>query len=394
MSLLVGSGMLCILLVVVLILLRWGRLPLHGKTPVASWIFVAILFTSGLDVGLVMFPLTEFPVYDNLAKNSEYAFANPLAIEFGFWGFMVWAIYFVTCFYFCALEPRLQFFRIRWVKWLNNAVIIGTCAFTAHLLFANLSWYLPSLSAGDDVSYGYFAIVGLTIMAAVYSSTELKYVKILSVTSGAVFFALAIGLGIYAVQQPNIAASDYLSTLPLLTDYFTHLYKFVLPINDYHAFYLFWWFAWSIMIGQFTSRFVGNMKAITLFIHMLLWPSISLGLWFAVLYLIYINGVDTSGLINQIMVAVGIVFVLNSLDSLIRLYSDNLNLTVERYGKAKYLLLHGVLMLSLTALFGLQFIRIQWIGALVIGIGLCCVIYLSRSPHRGRLPAAQSLVKL
>ena len=113
MSFLVGSGMLCILLVVVLILLRWGRLPLHGKTPVASWIFVAILFTSGLDVGLVMFPLTEFPVYDNLAKNSEYAFANPLAIEFGFWGFMVWAIYFVTCFYFCALEPRLQFFRIR-----------------------------------------------------------------------------------------------------------------------------------------------------------------------------------------------------------------------------------------------------------------------------------------
>ena len=183
MSALVGSGMVFFLLMVAFILVRWGRLPLTGKIPVSTWVFIAILFTSGLDVGLVMFPLTEFPVYANQVDNSEYSFANPLAIEFGFWGFLVWAVYFVTCFYFCALEPRLGFFEISWVKWLNNIVIIGTCAFTAHLLFANLSWYLPSLSDEDSISYAYIGIVGITILAAVYSSTALKFVKILSISS-------------------------------------------------------------------------------------------------------------------------------------------------------------------------------------------------------------------
>lgn len=391
---LVGVGMICSLAIVVIILLRWGQLPLQGKIPVSTWVFVAILFTSGLDVGLIMFPLTEFPVYDNLEENSEYAFANPLAIEFGFWGFMIWAIYFMTCFYFCALEPKLQFFQITWVKWLNNTVIIGTCAFTAHLLFANLSWYLPALAGDNDFSYIYLAIVGLTILAAVYSSTELKFVKILSISSGCLFFILTISLGTYAMMQPGIDAGDYLNTLPLLTDYFAHLHEFVLPINDYHAFYLFWWFAWSIMIGQFTARFVGNMRTITLFLNMLIWPSISLALWFSVLYLFYTNGIDTSGAINLAMVAVGIVFVLNSLDSLIRLYSDNLNLTVARYGKPRYILLHATLMMSLTTLFGLQFIRIQWVGAIVIGIGFCCAIYLAKSDKRAQLPAADVLMKL
>ena len=40
--------------------------------------------------------------------------------------------------------------------------------------------------------------------------------------------------------------------------YFAELPRFILPLSDYHAFYLFWWFAWSIMIGQFVSRFVGG----------------------------------------------------------------------------------------------------------------------------------------
>ncbi|WP_404399328.1 BCCT family transporter [Idiomarina seosinensis] len=389
---LVGLGMIFFMLMVGLILLRWGRLTLTGKIPVSTLVFVAILFTSGLDVGLIMFPLTEFPVYENIEANQEYAFANPLAIEFGFWGFMVWAIYFVTCFYFCALEPKLKFFQISWVKWVNNLVIIGTCAFTAHLLFANLSWYLPTLAPKSGFPWLFAGLVITTICAAVYSSTELKYVKVLSVSSGGLFIALIIGLGIYIVNQPNVAVADYFNTLPLLTDYFSHLQRFILPINDYHAFYLFWWFAWSIMIGQFTARFVGQMKTITLFANMLIWPSLSLGLWFAVLYLFHIKGVDTAGWINRIMVAVGVVFVLNSLDSLIRLYSDNLNLTVVRLGKPRYFALHSSLMIGLTVLFSLEFIRIQWVGALVIGIGLCCFIYLLAAQKRRLLPDPKPLL--
>ena len=47
--------------------------------------------SSGLDVGLIMFPLTEFGGY---AEEPAYAFANPLAIEFGFWGFLMACVIF------------------------------------------------------------------------------------------------------------------------------------------------------------------------------------------------------------------------------------------------------------------------------------------------------------
>jgi choline-glycine betaine transporter len=391
---LVSIGMLFFMAMVVFILARWGNLKLNGRYPVSTLTFVAILFTSGLDVGLIMFPLTEFPVYADIQKNSEYAFANPLAIEFGFWGFLVWAIYFVTCFYFCAIEPKVKFFEIPLVKWSNNIVIIGTCAFTAHLLFANLSWYLPEIAAGDGFPWYYALIVGATILFSVYSSTDIKFVKILSLSSGGLFFALIIGLGSVALLSDKVSASDYLSTLPLLTNYFAHLDRFILPINDYHAFYLFWWFAWSIMIGQFTARFVGNMSTLKLFLCMLIWPSLSIGLWFSVLYVFHLKGLQTTGFINLAMVFVGIVFVINSLDSLIRLYSDNLNLTVARFGRYKYIGLHAFLMMLLTVLFSLQFIKIQWVGALVIGISLCCFVYILLGKHQQPLPKTKVLISI
>lgn len=391
---LVSIGMLFFMVMVVFILVRWGSLRLSGPYPASRLTFIAILFTSGLDVGLIMFPLTEFPVYADIQANSEYAFTNPLAIEFGFWGFLIWAIYFVTCFYFCAIEPKIKFFEILWVKWVNNIVIIGTCAFTAHLLFANLSWYLPEIAVDGVFSWYFVLIVGATILFSVYSSTEIKFVKILSLSSGGLFFTLMIGLGSVALMSDDVSASDYFSTLPLLTDYFVHLHKFVLPINDYHAFYLFWWFAWSIMIGQFTARFVGNISTVRLFISMLIWPSLAIGLWFSVLYLFHLKGLETTGFINLAMVFVGIIFVINSLDSLIRLYSDNLNLTVARFGIHKYMVLHAGLMMTLTVSFSLQFIKIQWVGALVIVIGLCCFVYILWGKQRQELPKAQMLVSL
>lgn len=369
-------GMVFTLLCVAYVLLRWGRLTLKGTTPVSMPVFIAILFTSGLDVGLIMFPLTEFPVYDNASANPEYSFTNPLAIEFGFWGALVWAIYFLTCFYFCALESKVGFFKLRWVKWIHNLVIVGTCAFTAHLLFANLSWYLPSLSEDSGFNVIFASIVLITIICAVYSSTELRFVKILSVSSGVLFFALLLTMASYSLSYERVNISDYVNTVPLLADYFRHVREFTLPINDYHAFYLFWWFAWSIMIGQFTARFVGNLPTWKLFLSMLVWPSLSIGSWFVVLHVCYQNNIATQGWVNILMVTVGIVFVLNSLDSLIRLYSDNLALTPSSLRKNKYIALHCILLTGLTLLFSLDFLRIQWVGALVIALALGCFGYI------------------
>jgi hypothetical protein len=113
-----------------------------------------------------------------------------------------------------------------------------------------------------------------------------------------------------------------------------------------------------------------------------------------VLYVFHLKGLQTTGFINLAMVFVGIVFVINSLDSLIRLYSDNLNLTVARFGRYKYIGLHAFLMMLLTVLFSLQFIKIQWVGALVIGISLCCFVYILLGKHQQPLPKTKALVSM
>ena len=262
MTLWLSSGLIFTFAAIALILYKWWDMQCIGVTPVRTLVFIAILFTSGLDVGLIMFPLTEFGGYGNVSDNPEYGFANPLAIEFGFWAFLIWGFYFLTCFYFAIIEPRVQFFEIPVVKFINNVVIIGTCAFTAYLLLANL----PQLSSDDGVVPAFYVIVFLSIALAVYSSSKIKYVRILSVGSSILFIALIIGM----------------------------------------------WFR-AFVLGQ---------------------------------------------------------------GSLIRLYTDNLNLTAKRLGRVNYVIFNLVALVGLTLLFQLDFLRIQWVGALVIALYFTCFAYI------------------
>ena len=109
MTIWLSAGIIFTLLAIIAILVKWGNVKCVGVTPVRTFTFIAILFTSGLDVGLIMFPLTEFAGYADIKASPEYAFANPLAIEFGYWGFLIWGFYFLTCFYFCVIEPKVKF---------------------------------------------------------------------------------------------------------------------------------------------------------------------------------------------------------------------------------------------------------------------------------------------
>ena len=353
-----SSAVILLLMVSLLLVSRWGNVILYGEMPARFFAFFAILFTSGLDVGLIIFPLGEFPVY---ATEAVYGFTNPLAIEFGFWGFFIWLFYFVTTFYFCLVEPRLQLFEIPWVKWINNAIVITTCAFTGYLFLT----YLPDYLSGVTPLQQYL-IVGLVLMAAVLSSTDIRYVKLLSLSSTWLFFALIL----LVWQHSGLGLSGLAGNLSQLSQYFSKIHEFVLPFSDYHAFYLFWWFAWSIMIGQFVARFVGGLRTWQLLLALLCIPSIPIALWFSVLFGVYDRGIEITGLLNGLMLLVGVVFVVNSLDSLTRLYTGNLNWTVDELGIRKYVTFHWLLLYTLILLYRFTPLQIEWIGLVVIGLYL------------------------
>ncbi|SHK05749.1 Choline-glycine betaine transporter [Shimia gijangensis] len=373
MSAIISFGILLALGLALFCVMKWGNVRNVGVTPVHLFTFIAILFTSGLDVGLIMFPLAwDFPLYADTAAEPAYAFTNPLALEFGFWGFLIWAFYFLTTFYFCVIEPRVKFFEIPIIKLINNIVIIGTCAFTGALFLIYLPYYATFMGDGETVIPAFYVITFLVILVAAFSSTDIKYVRVLSVGSTGLFAALILlmwGFG-------GMGLGGLFGTASNIGGYFTNIHKFILPMTDYHEFYLFWWFAWSIMIGQFTSRFVGGMKTWQVLAALLIFPSIPLGLWFSVLYYYHLNSIELTLMINVSMMVVGIIFVINSFDSLIRLYTDNLNLTAARFGTVPYVLGNAVVLFGLTLAFQSQWLQIQWIGIVVIGLYVACLAYI------------------
>lgn len=344
------------LLTALAVTIKWRRLICQGTIPTSLLTFCAILFTSGLDVGLIMFPLVEFPVY---ASESEYSFASPLAIEFGFWGFLVWAFYFLTTFYFCIVEPKLRLFEIAAIKLVNNLVIIATCAFTGFLFLDSVPNYIEGIS-----STAKYSLVALIVMFAVYSSSHIRYVKVLSVASASLFIVLGIALAF----DSGASILELGKTSLAIGEYFTNIHYFLTPISDYHGWYLFWWFSWSIMIGQFVARFVPAMETWKLLIALLVIPSLALSLWFTTLYYYFVNEIEVSALLNAAMVSVGILFVINSLDSLVRLYTDNLELTAKQLGTGKYLLVNWILIYGLVLLYQFTPFQIEWVGLTVIGL--------------------------
>ncbi len=83
------------------------------------------------------------------------------------------------------------------------------------------------------------------------------------------------------------------------------------------------------------------------------------------------------------MIFVGIVFVVNSLDSLIRLYSANLGWSREELGSATYYPLHFVLQFLLVIAYVYTPFQIQWVGLVVVGI--YAAAYLLMAQRMGQM---------
>ncbi len=150
---------------------------------------------------------------------------------------------------------------------------------------------------------------------------------------------------------------------------------FILPLGDYYEFYLLWWFAWSIMIGQFMSKFATNTSVRMLFVMMVIFPSIPLSIWFSVLYIYHSGGIEISPTWNLAMMTVGIVFVINTFDSLIRLYTDSLNLATKRLVRAMFIGGNFIIMAGLTAAYAFLGLKMEYVGLTVIFI--YCVVYFN-----------------
>jgi len=79
------------------------------------------------------------------------------------------------------------------------------------------------------------------------------------------------------------------------------------------------------------------------------------------------------------MVAVGTLFVVNSLDLLMRLYTRNIGITAERLGTIKYVFGNWTILFGLVPLYQFTPLQIEWFGLAVIGIYAAMYVVIARN---------------
>jgi hypothetical protein len=87
-----------------------------------------------------------------------------------------------------------------------------------------------------------------------------------------------------------------------------------------------------------------------------------------VLFIYHQNAIIIPGWLNGFMIFVGIVFVINSLDSLIRLYAANLGWSKPQLGGRVYYPMHFFLQLALVGAYFFTPFRIEWVGLIVVAL--------------------------
>lgn len=338
---------------------RYKKQPLSGEQPASTFTMIAILFTSGLDGGFILLPMTEFPSY---SKDIAFSFTSPLSIELGLWGLTAWLLFYVSTLYFLTLEPKLKLFERKEVQILNSLVVLTTCAFTLSLFLNLLPDYIHNdnhLSYLPGVS---FLLVLCIIIFALTMSTKVSFMTKLSKFSVYLFVVLTI----YLIISFNFDNKSMEASLIQLNHYLSNAHRFILPLNEYHEFYLAWWLTWTIMLGQFVAKFVKHLKPIKLLLAMSVIPMIPTFIWFSVLYHIHLTEQTITMTTALFMIFLAILFVVNSLDFMIANYANTLKLGRVQLSNTGFILANTVLLMCLTYLFKESFLFIEWTAFLVV----------------------------
>lgn len=290
-----------------------GSVVTKNETKTNVSIFVCLLFTSGLDIGLLLFPLTEFSSY----KGSKYLGINPVSIELGFWGFSVWGFYFLATCYFLFVEPRINLFEKKYFNVVFMMLIILTCAFSVNLFVDFFLSYQVDIFERPLFTRNEIIVLATIIIALGFFLSKTNSVIKLISTCSVILFILTVIIGGISI----IFNGDFIHLLNIMlkgtTGYINNFDEFLTPMNDYHQFYLFWWFSWSIMVGKFTAQYTPKGLTIrNLFVIMILIPTMPLILWFSILFYFSESVNNISDNYLYLMFFVGVLFLINSLSAI------------------------------------------------------------------------------
>ncbi len=283
-----ASSNLFIIYCMALVVLPVGKLRLGGedaKPDFSLWSWFAMLFASGMGIGLMFWSVAEPIAYYsnwygtplNVEPNTDAAAQLALAATMYHWGLHAWAIYAVVGLalaFFCynknlPLTLRSAFYPIlgeRIWGWPGHIVDILAVLATLFGLATSLGLGAKQASAGLNFVFGFHDGIGLQItviagvtLLAVISVVRgihggVKLLSLINMIFGLIFFLFVLlsGPTLTLLGWVGDTAVAYANNLFKLSNWVARDDQQWL--HGWSVFYWAWWIAWSPFVGMFIAR--------------------------------------------------------------------------------------------------------------------------------------------
>ncbi len=377
-------GLICVLLLIILAISKWGKLKLGKVTDRPDFsrlAWISMLYSAGMGAGILLRAVQE-PVFMMHNPPIQTSIDNTtIALEYTFyqWGFTAWAFYAIFA------------ITIGYYLFVKSKKVLSSSA------FSSLENFIPSTKAkkiifgGIDVLailttvFGLVAAIGLGttqiegglnhvlkidfgITGIILILTLISFLAFISVYRGVNKgikiistwnIYITIGLLLFVLFQSNIPA--------IFTQFFTATYHYIIDfiplsiaygaynpgetfLTDWTYYYWAFWLAWAPFTGIFIARISKGRTLREIIIGVLLVPSLGTFFWFTTFgqsafdiindlgtyqdqfdnvftsIFIFFENYPIQGFINTLTIILLISFLVTSLDSAIfvlSMFTDN-----------------------------------------------------------------------
>lgn len=231
-----------------------------GKTSIGIFASIALIFTSSLDLGIIMLP----PVMDLSPVAEVLGIANSTAVEISLWVGLIWLVYLAAVMYFRWVEPKYKFLDNSMSNFFYTFAVFFTYAFSVQLFIDTL----PNFTLQNPYLWTGIALIIAFIMTKWEgfrsACSKLMVVGILCLP----VFALVVG-GTY---DPTVVLD-----LPK-----AQIMTFTQWNHPDVSFFILWWGAWMLPQGKYINESITKTKIKYLGLWIVLAPLIFVVPWLSI----------------------------------------------------------------------------------------------------------------
>jgi len=231
------------------ILSLFNKEKIPGKLEFSNSSYVALLFTLGMGVGIMVYGFNEAPSlsgYDDVR--------DPIGLVINHWTIIPWCIY-VTFATFEIYDAKYNLIP-GWLRTIKNylyGIMMMLGIGTSFALGVNtISGSLMTIYHIDVPSYALVILLGAAVTFSLLRGLH-RGMKLMATISMYLLYAFIIILAIMAPKDTMFVFADSIGSF--VTDFFyNNVYRGAAVQNDWSVYYWVWWISWAAFCAPFIQR--------------------------------------------------------------------------------------------------------------------------------------------